>query len=58
MKLYLNGEKISGWNCPSCKEKRDAIKKFDIWKLPPILVIHLNRYVSSSLKFGNLKFYM
>jgi ubiquitin carboxyl-terminal hydrolase 8 len=44
LKLYLNGEKISGWNCPSCKEKRDAIKKFDILKLPPILVIHLNRF--------------
>ncbi|PNF28268.1 hypothetical protein B7P43_G06644 [Cryptotermes secundus] len=44
MKLYLNGEKISGWNCPCCKEKRDAIKKFDIWRLPPILVIHLNRF--------------
>lgn len=44
LKLYLNCEKISGWNCPSCKEKRDAIKKFDIWKLPPILVIHLNRF--------------
>ncbi|XP_069679100.1 ubiquitin carboxyl-terminal hydrolase 8 isoform X2 [Periplaneta americana] len=44
MKLYLNGERISGWNCPSCKEKREAIKKFDILKLPPILVIHLNRF--------------
>ncbi|XP_021934283.1 ubiquitin carboxyl-terminal hydrolase 8 isoform X2 [Zootermopsis nevadensis] len=44
IKLYLYGEKISGWNCPSCKEKRDAIKKFDIQKLPPILVIHLNRF--------------
>ena len=30
MQLYLNRETISGWNCPSCKDKRDAIKKFDI----------------------------
>ncbi|PSN37265.1 hypothetical protein C0J52_17324 [Blattella germanica] len=44
IQLYLNGERISGWNCPSCKDKRDAIKKFDIWRLPPILVIHLNRF--------------
>jgi ubiquitin carboxyl-terminal hydrolase 8 len=44
MELYLNGENISGWNCPSCMKKGDAIKKFDIWRLPPILVIHLNRF--------------
>jgi ubiquitin carboxyl-terminal hydrolase 8 len=44
IKLYLSGEKISGWNCPSCKDEGDAIKKFDIWKLPAILVIHLNRF--------------
>jgi ubiquitin carboxyl-terminal hydrolase 8 len=44
MELYLNSENISGWNCPSCEEKCDAIKKFDIWRLPFILVIHLNRF--------------
>jgi ubiquitin carboxyl-terminal hydrolase 8 len=35
---------VLGWNCPWCKEKRDAIKKLDISKLPPILVIHLKRF--------------
>jgi ubiquitin carboxyl-terminal hydrolase 8 len=44
MQLYLSGEEISGWNCPSCKEEGDAIKKFDIRKVPLILVIHLNRF--------------
>jgi ubiquitin carboxyl-terminal hydrolase 8 len=44
MMLYLNAEEISGWNCPSCKEEGDAIKKFDICRLPFILVIHLNRF--------------
>jgi ubiquitin carboxyl-terminal hydrolase 8 len=42
--LYLRGEEISGWNCQSCKEEGDAIKKFDIWRPPIILVIHLNRF--------------
>ncbi|XP_052750897.1 ubiquitin carboxyl-terminal hydrolase 8 isoform X2 [Galleria mellonella] len=44
LKLYLNGETIPGWNCPSCKEKRDALKKLDISRLPPILVIHFKRF--------------
>lgn len=44
LKLYLNGETIPGWNCPSCKEKRVAIKKLDISRLPPILVIHFKRF--------------
>ncbi|XP_046396294.1 ubiquitin carboxyl-terminal hydrolase 8 [Ischnura elegans] len=46
MALYLKGEHISGWNCPKCKEPRDASKKFDIWILPRILVIHFKRFTS------------
>lgn len=42
--MYFFGERISGWNCPFCKEPRDAIKKLDISKLPPILVIHFKRF--------------
>jgi ubiquitin carboxyl-terminal hydrolase 8 len=41
---YFNGERINGWNCPKCKEPRDAIKKLDISKLPPVLIIHLKRF--------------
>ncbi|XP_037302918.1 ubiquitin carboxyl-terminal hydrolase 8 isoform X1 [Manduca sexta] len=44
LKLYLNGEPIPGWNCPNCKEKRDAVKKLDISRLPPVLVIHFKRF--------------
>ncbi|XP_053615407.1 ubiquitin carboxyl-terminal hydrolase 8 isoform X2 [Plodia interpunctella] len=44
LKLYLNGETIPGWNCPNCKEKRDAVKKLDISRLPPVLVIHFKRF--------------
>lgn len=46
MKMYFYGERISGWNCPTCKKPRDAIKKLDITKLPPVLVIHMKRFVA------------
>lgn len=32
------------WYCPSCKEFRQATKKFDLWKVPDILVVHLKRF--------------
>lgn len=34
----------SKWKCPRCKEYRDAAKKIDIWRLPPLLIIHLKRF--------------
>ena len=30
--------------CPQCKELKQATKKFDLWKLPQVLVIHLKRF--------------
>lgn len=45
--LYFNGEIIEGWTCPQCKQNRDAVKKLDISKLPPVLVIHLKRFYAS-----------
>lgn len=35
------------WYCPRCKEQRRASKKFELWKSPDILVIHLKRFSSS-----------
>ena len=32
------------WYCPRCKEHRRASKKFELWKAPDILVIHLKRF--------------
>lgn len=55
LKMYFSGEKIHGWNCPKCLEKRMAIKKLNISKLPPILVIHLKRYVCSRLRHVSQK---
>ncbi|XP_022862372.1 ubiquitin carboxyl-terminal hydrolase 5-like isoform X3 [Olea europaea var. sylvestris] len=39
------------WYCPECKERRQASKKLDLWRLPEVLVIHLKRfYYSRSIK--------
>ncbi|KAJ0118310.1 hypothetical protein J7T55_009093 [Diaporthe amygdali] len=35
------------WYCPRCKEHRRAAKKFDLWKTPDILIVHLKRFSSS-----------
>ena len=32
------------WYCSKCKKFRDATKKIDLWKLPPVLIIHLKRF--------------
>lgn len=37
--------------CPKCKERRQASKKLDLWRLPEVLVIHLKRFsYSRSMK--------
>lgn len=36
------------WYCPRCKKHRRASKKFDLWKTPDILVVHLKRFCSSA----------
>jgi ubiquitin carboxyl-terminal hydrolase 4/11/15 len=35
------------WYCPRCKEHQRASKKFELWKTPDILVMHLKRFSSS-----------
>ena len=32
------------WYCSKCKDHVRAIKKLDLWYLPPVLVIHLKRF--------------
>lgn len=39
---HLTGEER--WYCPHCKKFRNATKKFDLWKLPPLLIVHLKRF--------------
>ena len=30
--------------CPRCKEHREATKQISVWRLPPVLIIHLKRF--------------
>lgn len=55
--LYFNGEDITDWDCPECKVKRLAVKKLDISKLPPVLVIHLKRCVRGHLFISPFNIY-
>ncbi|TID02047.1 putative ubiquitin carboxyl-terminal hydrolase 12 [Colletotrichum higginsianum] len=42
------------WYCPRCKEHRRASKKFDLWKTPDILVVHLKRFSSAGWRRDKL----
>lgn len=35
------------WYCPKCKKHQRATKKFDLWRMPEILVVHLKRFSHS-----------
>ncbi|TFY59459.1 hypothetical protein EVG20_g7789, partial [Dentipellis fragilis] len=35
------------WYCPQCKKHQQATKKFDIWSVPDVLVVHLKRFSNS-----------
>ncbi len=42
------------WYCPRCKEHQRATKKFELWKTPDILVMHLKRFSSHSYRRDKL----
>ena len=45
-KLFSEYERMSGeaaWDCPTCKCKRDAVKRIQVCRLPKVMVIHLKR---------------
>ena len=47
LKLYTSQEKLGAddaWYCPACKKHQQASKKFDLWTLPEVLIIHLKRF--------------
>ena len=37
------------WYCSICKQHKQASKKFDLFKLPDILIIHLKRFLYTNL---------
>ena len=44
---FLSEEVLDGDNqvyCSKCKEHMDFTKKFDLWKMPPVLIIILKRF--------------
>ncbi|GAB0091632.1 ubiquitin carboxyl-terminal hydrolase 32 [Sergentomyia squamirostris] len=45
LRAFTSEEKLEQWYyCGHCKSKKPATKKLQIWKLPPILIIHLKRF--------------
>ncbi|KAJ6625438.1 Ubiquitin carboxyl-terminal hydrolase 32, partial [Pseudolycoriella hygida] len=45
LRAFTSEEKLEEWyHCAHCKGKKPATKKLQIWKLPPILIIHLKRF--------------
>lgn len=47
---FTKEEELSGedlWYCPKCKKHQRATKKFDLWRMPEIMVVHLKRFSHS-----------
>ncbi|KAJ8398277.1 hypothetical protein AAFF_G00428470 [Aldrovandia affinis] len=47
LKLFSKEERLTDtdkWFCGHCKAERDSTKKLEIWKVPPILLVHLKRF--------------
>jgi len=47
LSLFTQSEVLSKedpWYCGGCKDFVQASKKFDLWKLPELLVVHLKRF--------------
>lgn len=39
------------WYCSKCKRHVQAKKKFDLWKLPEILILHIKRFSTKLTTF-------
>eukprot|EP00667_Euglena_gracilis_P001210 EG_transcript_1211 len=47
MDMFTTREQLSEQDtvyCSQCKEHRQSFKQFGLWKLPPVLVVHLKRF--------------
>ena len=57
LKLFTTEEQLGEddpWYCPKCKKHQQAMKKFDLWKLPEVLVVHLKRFSYNCDKLDTL----
>lgn len=41
---FTSEEKISEGYCSSCRRHQEMTKKLEIWRLPPVMVVHLKRF--------------
>jgi len=41
---FTSEEKISEGFCSSCRQHQEMTKKLEIWRLPPVMVVHLKRF--------------
>lgn len=58
MDLFAKREQLGDQDmvyCSQCKTHRQSFKEFRIWKLPPILVVHLKRFQFGRSAFGGRK---
>jgi len=44
LRLYLAEGTIQDWRCSHCDSSTEATKTLDLWHLPPILIVHLQRF--------------
>jgi ubiquitin carboxyl-terminal hydrolase 8 len=44
LKLFSESENLQQVYCSKCGENRNSCRKIEIWKLPPLLIITLNRF--------------
>lgn len=45
LRAFTQEERLEAkYHCGGCKSKQPATKKLQIWRLPPILIIHLKRF--------------
>lgn len=58
LKEYSKEEKLEEgerWACPRCKKLVEVTKKLEIWKLPPILIVHLKRFRFNRQSRGKIR---
>jgi ubiquitin carboxyl-terminal hydrolase 4/11 len=44
-------EKDNSWYCSKCKDHVEATKKIEIYKVPPVLILCLQRFKSHNIYF-------
>lgn len=54
---FTKSERLGGserWSCPRCLQPVEALKQLELWKVPPVLIIHLKRFYCQREAMGKL----